>query len=200
MEDDTIAGDTQRGHDDVTDYLLDLKPDIFCLETIAPAASDTGASRPFKKWVDSFRSRKRVRPVPSVWVDGWPDEAPDTAASSPPSEHQWDQSSAGSSSILGTMKTTSLSMVTSSVTRSRANTISSHQSVSFGSAKPNSDLRKSIDSVGVSRSLSLENATRTRAIRRRHLLHEIYASESNYVHGLQTLIKVSIRARLDDDG
>jgi hypothetical protein len=36
----------------------------------------------------------------------------------------------------------------------------------------------------------MSHGSRVRAAKRRHILREIYSSEANYVHGLQTLVQV----------
>jgi hypothetical protein len=159
------------------------------------APADPSASYPFKKWMDSFRSRRRAVPrIPEVYVEGWFDELSPVVndseiSSSPPlQEQQWDRFSGGSSSILGTVKTASMSLATQSfATRSRANTHSSQQSDPI----PGFEMRRSLDSVRRTASLSMETAVRSRAGKRRHVLHEIFVSESNYVDGLQALSKVS---------
>ncbi|KKA19997.1 Rho guanyl nucleotide exchange factor [Rasamsonia emersonii CBS 393.64] len=161
--------------------------------TTTPAGA--GTNYPFKKWMDSFRSKKRVSRIPEVYVEGWFDE-PSTVtndteiSTSPPlQDQQWDRLSGGSSSILGTVKTASMSLATQSfATRSRANTHSSHQSASQSDNLSGFEMRRSGESVRRTTS-SMENAVRSRAGRRRHVLHEIFISESNYVDGLQTLSK-----------
>lgn len=177
--------------------LSTLNKGSFDVENIKTAAG-AGTNYPFKKWMDSFRSKKRAGSrIPKVYVEGWFDE-PSTVASdteistSPPlQEQQWDRLSGGSSSILGTVKTASLSLATQSfATRSRANTHSSHQSASQSDNLSGFEMRRSVESVRRT-TASMESAVRSRAGRRRHVLHEIFVSESNYVDGLQTLSKVS---------
>ncbi|KAL1962172.1 hypothetical protein VTN77DRAFT_518 [Rasamsonia byssochlamydoides] len=162
------------------------------LDAANATPADTGTNYPFKKWMDSFRSRRRAVPrIPEVYVEGWFDEPSAVTndaefSTSPPQEQQWDRLSGGSSSILGTVKTASMSLATQSfATRSRANTHSSHQSAQSGP-----EVRRSFDSVRRTTSLSMENAVRSRAGKRRHVLHEIFVSESNYVDGLQALSKI----------
>lgn len=190
-------GNQEEDDDDFRDSHLRIERDLFSPNK-PPLRTDNSTNYPFKKWVNSFRSRRRVaHQIPPVYVDGWfdepsmvPDETP--ISTSPPTvQKPWDQMSGGSSSILGTVKTASMSMATASVVRSRTNTLTSHRSASVSSPIPSFETRRSLDSVNLTKNLSMDNAIRCRAVKRRHVLQEICVSESNYVHGLQTLVQVS---------
>lgn len=189
----------EEEYDDFRDYLLKIERDIDSPNE-GPLRPGNGPNSPFKKWVKSFRSRRRpAHQIPPVYVDGWMDEAstiPEetSISTSPPTvQKPWDQMSGGSSSILGTVKTASMGVATASVVRSRTNTLTSHRSSSISSPMPSFETRKSLDSVNLTKTVSMENAIRGRAVKRRHVLREICVSESNYVHGLQTLGQVNFR-------
>lgn len=168
------------------------------LEAEGLAASPGKTSNyPFKKWVDSFRSKKHanLRP-PERYVEGWFDEplSGDIDSGMTPfpnlQEQQWEQLSG--SSILETVKTATLSITSQSVaTRSRATTQSStHQSGCRSSARSNSETRMSIDSTRLASIPSIDDATQTRGVKRRQVLHEIFTSEADYVTGLKALTDV----------
>ncbi|KAH8703150.1 putative Rho guanyl nucleotide exchange factor [Talaromyces proteolyticus] len=146
---------------------------------------DAHASYPWTRWVESLRSRRKEY-QPATHVDGWFDEPPfnekvkyPLAPSSPVGESV-DQLSV-CSSILGRVKTASISIPTSSDLRSMTNTIAS------SSIKPS---RKSMDSTRSALYGIMNHANKARAVKRRHVLREIYSSEANYVHGLQTLVQL----------
>jgi hypothetical protein len=168
-------------------------------ESSAPTAKK--AHSHLKKWVDSIRSRKAISSRTSqVYIEGWVDEpafgnVSDSSLSPFPNfqdlhEHQWDRLSGGSSSILETVKTTSISINTQSAVRSRATTQSTHRSVCRSEALSNSEARGSIDSVRPTSMKTLDDAVRIRAVKRRDILHEIFTSEVDYVMGLRTLADV----------
>ena len=139
---------------------------------------------PFKRWVNSLRTKKGRRPGLEKYVEGWP-----TLDGNNPSpyqgsqEQQWEQLS-GHSSQLGTVKTTSMSITSQSVVRSRGNT----QSTTNHSG--NSDTRMSVDSLRPSLSHAVDDAAHSRSIKRRQLLQEIVNTESDYVSGLKSLSNV----------
>lgn len=146
----------------------------------------TPATYPWSKWVDSLRLKKRGY-QPGTYVDGWfdgPSVDRDDIASTLGNTRPWDQVSGGTASILGTMKTASMSMPPSSAPRSRTNTITSNSI-----AAP----RQSMESTRSSIYDAMTQASRVMAIRRRHVLREIYSSEAHYVDGLQTVVQVSVQ-------
>jgi hypothetical protein len=83
---------------------------------------------------------------------------------------------------LGTMKTASMSVPPSSAPRSRTNTITSNSMAVS---------RQSMESTRSSIYDAMTQASKVMAIRRRHVLREIYSSEAHYVDGLQTVVQVS---------
>jgi hypothetical protein len=144
----------------------------------------TAATYPWTRWVESLRLRRRdYRPAPFVngWHDG-PSVGNEDVLSSPWDNRPWDQVSGRSSSILGTVKTTSMSIPPSSAPRSRANTVASSSIVPS---------RQSIESTHSTIYDAMTHASRLMAIKCRHVLREIYSSEENYVNGLQTILQVS---------
>ncbi|KAJ5961498.1 hypothetical protein N7501_006439 [Penicillium viridicatum] len=138
----------------------------------------TGKStRPFKKWMDSFRGRKHESPIyQKKYVEGWSDSSSHGS--------QGHQSSASDSSQLGTVKTTTASIGSQSLIRSRT-TIQSTRSQSM-----RSDVRYSGESSRPNPSQHADEAAETRATRRRHILQELVETESDYVLGLKALIGI----------
>ncbi|OXV09890.1 hypothetical protein Egran_02346 [Elaphomyces granulatus] len=194
---DLLAEDTsERGSSCYHPNHSELQQSDFSFsESSAPTAKKAQSQSHLKKWVDSIRSRKTTSSqTPRVYIEGWVDEPfgniSDSSLSPFPSfqelhEQQWDRLSGGSSSILETVKTTSISINTQSAVRSRATTQSTHQSV----CRSNSEARGSIDSVRLT-STTLDDGVRSRAIKRREILHEILTSEVDYVMGLRTLADI----------
>lgn len=149
---------------------------------------ESSAAYPWSKWVDSLRLKKRGY-QPETYVDGWfdgPSVDRDDIASTLSNKRPWDQVSGGTASILGTMKTASMSVPPSSAPRSRTNTITSN-----GMAVS----RQSMESTRSSIYDAMTQASKVMAIRRRHVLREIYTSEVNYVDGLRTVVQVSSSKR-----
>lgn len=167
-------------------------PPLICPSLLTLSSeSDTPVFYPWTRWVDSLRSRKRRGPKPSSHVDGWFDgpltiaeEGKDSLAPSSQGMESCDQVSGRSSSILGRVKTASISIPTTSEPKSRTNTITSNSIVPS---------RRSVDSTRSTLFDMMSHGSRARAARRRHILREIYSSEANYVHGLQTLVQVGRR-------
>ncbi|KAF3389692.1 hypothetical protein DPV78_011493 [Talaromyces pinophilus] len=144
---------------------------------------ESSANYPWSKWVDSLRLKKRVY-QPGTYVDGWfdgPSVDRDDIASTLGNKRPWDQVSGGTASILGTMKTASLSVPPSSAPRSRTNTITSNSMAVS---------RQSMESTRSSIYDAMTQASKVMAIRRRHVLREIYSSEEYYVDGLQTVVQI----------
>lgn len=148
---------------------------------------------PFRRWVDSFRSKKRRSDQPSRYVDGWPeilqdrkhDTEMDLTTYTRIPELQW-ESSSGTSSNLGTVQTASMSVASQSLLRSRATT----QTTSNHSA--GSDPRTSIDSLRTAFRFSIDEEAQVRAVKRREVLREIVTTEADYVFGLKALAEVGI--------
>jgi hypothetical protein len=160
-------------------------------------ASTTKSHYPLRKWMNSLRSKKpSASRTPQALVEGWPDEFSDGVSDAGLSpfpnfqEQQWDQLSKRSSSILGTIKTASISIATQSGVRSRTTTQSTHRSPCRSEALSNSEARASIDSTRLTSIATLDDAVRSRAARRRQILHELYTSEADYVTGLKALTDV----------
>lgn len=159
-----------------------------------PAATETQpAGYPFKKWVDSFRTPKRLpRTIAERYVEGWSDSSQTESSGQDQATHRasiqyhrWDGSS-GHSSQLGTVKTTELSITSQSVARSRGPTQSTTTQSVF------SDLRVSADSSRPRSSGYVDEAAEQRANKRRQVLRELVTTETNYVQGLKALAGVSL--------
>ncbi|KAJ5169891.1 uncharacterized protein N7500_002674 [Penicillium coprophilum] len=139
--------------------------------------TDQSTARPFKKWMDSFRARKHDSPVfKQGVVEGWSDTSSHGS--------QGHRSSPSDSSQLGTVKTTTASIGSQSLIRSRT-TIHSTTNQSG-----QSDVRHSGDSSRPSSSHHVDEAVETRSTRRRHILQELVETESDYVLGLKALIGI----------
>ncbi|CAG8905763.1 unnamed protein product [Penicillium egyptiacum] len=140
--------------------------------------SDKSAPRPFKKWMDSFRGRKHESSASSQrrYVDGWSDSSSHGS--------QGHQSTASDSSHLGTVKTTTASIGSQSLIRSRTTIQSTTNQSTL------SDARHSGDSSRPTSSHQADEAAETRATRRRHILQELVETESDYVLGLKALIGI----------
>ena len=120
------------------------------------------------------------------YVEGWPTvDGNNLSPHQGSQEQQWEQLS-GHSSQLGTVKTTSMSIASQSVVRSRGTT----QSTTNQSG--NSDTRTSVDSLRPTLSPTIDEAAHSRSIKRRHLLQEIVRTESDYVFGLKSLSDVCL--------
>ncbi|OOG00519.1 hypothetical protein ASPCADRAFT_511500 [Aspergillus carbonarius ITEM 5010] len=160
----------------------------------------------FKRWMNSFRSRKGCHP-PERYIEGWPEEltqdkqdlAPDLSslhAIQEAQEKQW-ESLSRHSSTLGTVKTATLSITSQSVVRSRGTTQSTtNQSI-------RSDVRESLDSLRPTLSSSIDEEAQHRAIKRRRVLRELITTECDYVFGLKALADalfiVSVRPEIYDN-
>ncbi|KAL7662052.1 Ferric reductase NAD binding domain family protein [Aspergillus niger] len=141
----------------------------------------------FKRWMNSFRSR-RCCPPPERYVEGWPMEVkpddrdllPDLLPSNEYQEKQWESLSPRSSN-LGTVKTATLSITSQSVVRSRGTTQSTtNQSI-------RSDARESLDSIRPALNSSIDEEAQHRAIKRRRVLRELITTECDYIFGLKAL-------------
>ncbi|KAJ5087013.1 hypothetical protein NUU61_008320 [Penicillium alfredii] len=146
-------------------------------------------AHPFKKWMDSFRPRKYTpRTTPQRFVEGWSDSSQvefSTQNQDAPNgqEQQWESESRHSSQ-LGTVKTTTLSIASRSMARSRRTTRSTaNQSTISGS-------RISADSTRPASSHHIDKDAELRATKRRQVLREIITTESDYVLGLKALTGV----------
>lgn len=151
-----------------------------------PTSGPIPNSSPFKRWVNSLRPRKVFGPEPHV--DGWQhitQSNEDQNYLSPRQgslEQQWENRS-GKSSHLGTIKTATMSVASHSVVRSRRNTQSTTN-------RSKSDFRNSIDSLRPVQSTSIDEEAQNRAIKRRQVLQEIIATESDYIFDLKALTNV----------
>ncbi|PYI11638.1 rho guanyl nucleotide exchange factor [Aspergillus sclerotiicarbonarius CBS 121057] len=144
----------------------------------------------FKRWMNSFRSRKGCHP-PERYIEGWPEELTQDKRGLTPDlsslhgiqevqEKQWECLSR-QSSTLGTVKTTTLSITSQSVVRSRGTTQSTtNQSI-------RSDVRESLDSLRPTLSSSIDEEAQHRAIKRRRVLRELITTECDYIFGLKAL-------------
>lgn len=175
--------------------LLDMEetPEATRNEQDQENSPKTAPNLPFRKWMDSFRTRKQIPPtIPERFVTGWPESPPSDSTSTQnqfplpamPHEQHWERSS-NHSSHLGTVKTTTLSIASPSVVRSRANTQSTN------SQSGTSPVRASADSSRPASSTYVDEAAEQRATKRRQLLREVLSTEADYVQGLTALTGVS---------
>lgn len=148
-------------------------------------------AHPFKKWMDSFRVRKRVPPtIPERYVEGWSDSSQSGLLTRNQllrreslREQHWERSS-GHSSQLGTVETTTMSIASQSLARSRGTTQSTANQSTV------SDVRISADSARPTSSNYVDEAAEMRASKRRQVLREIVKTEADYVLGLKALTAV----------
>lgn len=148
---------------------------------------------PFKKWMESFRTRKRLPPtIAERYVEGWSDSSQTESSAQDPTtrrgsiqDQRWDRLS-GHSSQLGTVKTTEFSITSQSVARSRGATQSTTTQSIF------SDQRISAESSRPRSSGYVDEAAEQRANKRRQVLRELVATEADYVQGLKALTGVSL--------
>ncbi|KAF3388892.1 hypothetical protein F1880_004463 [Penicillium rolfsii] len=139
---------------------------------------------PFKKWMDSFRVRRRVPPmIPERYVHDWP-ESLQTDIAPPNVAGRRDSLLSGRSSQLGTVKTTTLSITSRSFARSRRTTRSTAGQSSL------SDTRFSADSSRPTSSQYVDDQAEIRANKRRQVLQEMVKTEADYVIGLKALTGV----------
>ena len=159
-------------------------------------------SRQVKKWMDSFRA-KYPRHSTNLSIEGWPDgniaSLLDLSKlnASQSRQKQWDLLSSKSSEILGTPRTASISLASQRyISRSRQSTQSTYRSTSPRASLDILDPRDSLDSLKLISTKSIEDSLKSYAAKRRHVLHEILVSETNYVSGVKTLSDVSFIFRL----
>lgn len=131
---------------------------------------------PFKRWYDSFRPKKQDIPTQRRYVEGWSD-------SSSHGSHRR-RSSVSDSSQFGAVLTASTSVASQSMLQS-GTSIPGRTAASVFSESGNSG-----DSPDPSSSHHLDEATDTRATRRRHILRELVTTECDYVLGLKALTGV----------
>lgn len=183
--------------DDETDKLLqplnetEQDPETAGKTSPVHRASPT---HPFKKWMDSFRARRRVPPTnPERYVEGWSDSSTTDfpmllpAARRGSIQDQFGERTSEYSSQLGTVKTATMSIASQSMARSRGTT----QSTTTQSAV--SDMRISADSSRPISSNCVDESAELRATKRRQVLRELLATEADYVQGLKALAGVSWR-------
>ncbi|PYH94759.1 rho guanyl nucleotide exchange factor [Aspergillus ellipticus CBS 707.79] len=165
------------------------EPDITRTHAVPTPVEPVAA---FKRWVNSFRPKKDLPLMgPGRYVHGWPEEflfgkmdygSQLTALHEVQEvdEKQW-ESLSGHSSHLGTVKTSTLSITSQSVMRSRGTT----QSTTNRSIK--SDNRESLESIRPTLSSSIDEEAQHRAIKRRRVLRELITTECDYVFGIKAL-------------
>ncbi|PYH46918.1 putative Rho guanyl nucleotide exchange factor [Aspergillus saccharolyticus JOP 1030-1] len=154
--------------------------------TPVPASSDP--VKVFKRWINSLRSRRGFPPSdPQRYVEGWmeipqadSDTGPKLSLTHEAQEKKW-ESWSNHSSHLETVKTTTISIASQSVVRSRGTT----QSTTNQSIK--SDLRESLESIRPALSSTIDEDAQNRAIKRRRVLRELVTTECDYVFGLKAL-------------
>lgn len=161
-------------------------------EEVLPLTPNT--PHPFKKWMDSFRSRKRVpSTIPERYVPGWFESSQPEFASHNSGDRR-DSLLSGHSSQLGTVKTTTISITSRSFGRSRGTTQSTAGQSSL------SDARFSADSSRPTSSQYVDDQAEIRANKRRQVLQEILTTEADYVMGLKALTGVGHQAADLDAG
>ncbi|OKO90265.1 hypothetical protein PENSUB_13398 [Penicillium subrubescens] len=172
---DAIEVETEEVRvEDETEQLLAEKE-----EQVLPLNPNT--SHPFKRWMDSFRVRRRVPPtIPERHVHDWPESLP-TELAPPNLSGRRDSLLSGRSSQLGTVKTTTLSITSRSFARSRRTTQSTAGQSSL------SDARFSADSSRPTSSQYVDDQAEIRANKRRQVLQEMVTTEADYVMGLKAL-------------
>ncbi|KAJ5909406.1 hypothetical protein N7504_004049 [Penicillium tannophilum] len=170
---DEIEAETLTAGDDLADKI----------QTPTDETTPTQAAHPFKKWMDTFRTRKYVPPgIPERYVEGWPDDPQTGNAHLSAQDPQWERNSGHSSHLA--LKTATISNTSQSEERSRGTTHSTTtQSVL-------SDVRASGDSSRPSSSNHVDEAAEIRATKRRCVLQELVATEDDYVLGLKALTGV----------
>lgn len=184
--------------EDETDKLLqppnETENDPEATDKDSPVQRDLPA-HPFKKWMDSFRTRKRAPPrIPERYVEGWSDSSVtdfpilSTIPRRGSIQDQFWERSSGRSSQLGIVKTATMSITSQSMARSRGTT----QSATTQSAL--SDMRISADSSRPISSNCADEAAELRATKRRQVLRELCATEADYVQGMKALAGVSLRS------
>ena len=184
--------------DDETDKLLqppnEIENDADAAEKNNPVQRDSPAN-PFKKWMDSFRTQRRAPPaIPERYVEGWSDSSAtdfpilSTVPRRGSIQDQFWERSSGRSSQLGTVKTATMSIASHSMARSRGTT----QSATTQSAV--SEMRISADSSRPISSNCMDEAAELRATKRRQVLRELLATETDYVQGMKALAGVSMRS------
>ncbi|THC97187.1 hypothetical protein EYZ11_003352 [Aspergillus tanneri] len=145
---------------------------------------------PFKRWVRSLRAKKGSRYQQyQRYVEGWSDISPNRyentlnlSFGSGTQDQQWESFSAHSSH-LSTVKTSTLSIASQSIVRSRGTTQSTaNQSIG-------SENRASTESSRPASS-HIDTDAQNRAIRRLQALRELITTESDYVFGLKALTDV----------
>ncbi|KAJ5662540.1 uncharacterized protein N7477_010156 [Penicillium maclennaniae] len=148
-------------------------------------------THPFKKWMDSFRTRRRAPPtLPERYVEGWSDSSAtefpilSTVPRRGSIQDQFWERCSGRSSQLGTVKTATISIASHSMARSRGTT----QSATTQSAV--SEMRNSADSSRPISSNCMDEAAELRATKRRQILRELLATETDYVQGMKALAGV----------
>ncbi|KAJ5136005.1 hypothetical protein N7448_004559 [Penicillium atrosanguineum] len=177
--------------DDETDKLLqpsnETKNDPDAAEKNSPVQRAL-PTHPFKKWMDSFRTRKRVPPTISErYVEGWSDSSAtdfpilSTVPRRGSIQDQFWERSSGRSSQLGTVKTAAMSIASQSMARSRGTT----QSATTQSAV--SEMRISAEGSHPISSNCMDEAVELRATKRRQVLRELLATETDYVQGMKAL-------------
>jgi hypothetical protein len=177
MENTDVDAIEQLPVEDETEQLLAEKE-----EEVLPLRPNT--SHPFKKWMDSFRTRKRVPPtIPERYVRNWPDPLQPELAP-PNAGGRRDSLLSGHSSQLGTVKTTTLSITSRSFGRSRGTTQSTAGQSSL------SEARFSADSARPTSSQYVDDQAEIRANKRRQVLREMVTTEADYVIGLKALTGV----------
>lgn len=183
--------------DDETDKLLqplnETEKDPETADKMIPVHR-TSPTHPFKKWMDSFRTRRRMPPtIPERYVEGWSDSSTTdflmllAAPSRGSIQDQFGERASQYSSQLGTVKTATMSIASQSMARSRGTT----QSTTTQSAV--SDMRISADSSRPTSSNCMDEAAELRATKRRQVLRELLVTEADYVQGLKALAGVSRR-------
>lgn len=140
---------------------------------------------PFKRLVNSFRTKKARRPLlQEKYVEGWPEADNNTLSPYHGVQDQQSEKLSGHSSQLGTVKTASMSIPSQSGVRSSGTTNSTTN------RSGSSDPRTSIDSLKPTHSAILDEVAHGRSLRRRQLLQEIVDTEFDYVSGLKSLSNV----------
>lgn len=156
-----------------------------------PSIRASNSAYPFKRWMNSFRIRKREpSTIQERYVHGWPSppKVPSPQDSPPrrpiPSFDPQSNKSSPRSSVLETVRTTTMSTTTSQITRSRGTTTSTANQSTF------SDPRNSLENSRLSPRVCGDPGAEERANKRREVLKELVLTEVDYVQGLKALVGV----------
>ena len=153
------------------------------------------ASKPFHRWIKTLQRRaqrprhRRSRGCSAHAREAFPGFLQDSF--SPPGHRK--SSSDSSFGYVAAVRSASVSVAGSVLTRSRRNTIRSsyHARTDRGSRASTSGARLSEDSTCYERPLPLDPAVKERLLQRRRVIEELISTEESYIGDLKFLMNVS---------